>query len=159
MSEDAGGIKVIPASDQDLDIVRSLWREYWDSVGLPRDFQNFAEELRTLPGVYAPPRGRLLLAFIGGEPVGTAALRPLGQESCEAKRLYVCSQYRGKGIGRFLLQHLVNEARAMGYREMYGDTLKSMTAALQMYRQMGFSEVSPYSAKPTPNAIFIRLVL
>ncbi len=152
-------VNIIPASGEEMDAIRNLWREYWDSLGLPPEFQNFAEEFRELPGKYAPPEGRLLLALIDGKPAGTAALRPVSTCSCEAKRLYVRPQYRGKGIGRSLLLRLVEEARAAGYREMYGDTLKSMTSALQMYSQIGFCEVAPYSSNPTPDAIFLRLSL
>jgi GNAT superfamily N-acetyltransferase len=158
MSE-VGEIKIISASDPELNVVRSLWRDYWEWLGLPHDFQDFAEELTTLPGAYAPPPGRLLLASLRCEAAGTGALRPLAQHRCEVKRLYVARRFRGKGIGKLLLQRLIDEARVAGYQEMYGDTLKSMAAALQMYRQMGFSEVGPYSADPTPKAIFIRLVL
>lgn len=152
-------IEIIPASGDEIEAIGDLWREYWDSAGLPPDFQNFAEELRTLPGVYAPPQGRLLLALVRGAAAGTAALRPLSKHSCEAKRLYVRPQYRGKGTGKSLLCRLVKEARVAGYHEMYGDTLKSMTSALQMYREIGFSEVSPYSRNPTPGAIFLKLHL
>jgi putative acetyltransferase len=148
---------IIVASSQEIEAIQSLWREYWDSLGLPHDFQGFSEEVKTLPGLYAPPRGRLLLAFVRGKAAGTAALRPLSMYSCEAKRLYVRPKYRGEGVGRSLLRRLVEEARTAGYQEMYGDTLKSMTAALKMYRQVGFSEVAPYSSNPTPGAIFLKL--
>jgi putative acetyltransferase len=154
-----GKIEIILASGQDIDVIRDLWQEYWDSFALPADFQNFAEERRQLPGVYAPPKGRLLLARVQGEAAGTVALRPLSEFSCEAKRLYVRPQYRGQGLGRALLDQLVKEARGAGYREMFGDTLKSMTSALQMYGQLGFFEVAPYSASPTPDAIFLKLPL
>lgn len=101
----------------------------------------------------------LLIALVQGEPAGTAAFRPLGEYSCEAKRLYVRSIYRGLGIGRALLDRLIAEARGAGYREMYGDTLKSMAPALGMYLDMGFCEVAPYSSHPAPDAIYIRLTL
>lgn len=156
---DPSKVGIILASGREISAVRNLWREYWNSLGLPPDFQNFAEELRTLPGAYTPPKGRLLLALMRGEPVGTAAFRALSDHLCEAKRLYVCPQHRGKGIGRKLLQRLIDEARAAGYKEMYGDTLKAMKTALQMYFQLGFSEVPPYSANPTPEAIFLKLSL
>ena len=150
---------IVLAGAQDIPAVQSLWREYWDSFGLPADFQGFEEECSMLPGVYAPPRGRLLLAFYQGEPAGTAALRVLDDSSCEAKRFYIRPQYRGKGIGGALLGRLIEEARAMGYKEVYGDTLESMSSALRMYRRLGFSEVAPYSPEPTPGAIYLKLVL
>jgi GNAT superfamily N-acetyltransferase len=153
------GATIIPASDQDIEAVRDLWTEYWDSIGLPPDFQGFAEERLALPGAYAPPKGRLLIALVQGKPAGTAALRPLSGPSCEAKRLYVRRRYRGRGIGRALVDRLINEARLAGYEEIYGDTLKSMKSALQLYHQIGFREVAPYSSDPTPGAIFLKLCL
>jgi putative acetyltransferase len=147
------------AATRDVRTIQNLWREYWKSLGLPLDFQNFAEELRTLPGSYASPQGRLLLARLGRTPAGTAALRPIDRRACEAKRLYVRPEYRGKGVGRTLLAELIKEARAAGYQEMFGDTLKSMTSALQMYRRIGFVETSAYSSKPTPGAVFLKLSL
>ena len=147
------------ACKDDIPIVRSLWREYWASLGLGSDFQNFGEELRTLPGLYALPKGRLLLARVGGEVAGTAALRHLTDLSCEAKRLYVRPHFRGAGVGRPLLGTLIHEAREAAYKEMYGDTLESMTSALRMYRQSGFREVGPYSSDPTPGAVFLKLSL
>jgi putative acetyltransferase len=108
------------ANDADIAAVRSLWREYWDSVNLPPDFQGFDEELGTLPGVYAPPAGRLLLATWDGEPAGTAAFRLLSASACEAKRLYVRPLYRGKGVGGDLVRKLVEEARGDGNRRQSG---------------------------------------
>jgi len=150
---------IVLASSPHIDAIRALWREYWESLALPPDFQDFAHELATLPGPYAPPRGRLLLALLDGVPAGTAAFRPLTEHACEAKRLYVNPRHRGLGLGPALLTRLIAEARAAGYREMFGDTLTSMTSALQMYFQFGFSEVPPYSSNPTPGAIFLRLAL
>jgi GNAT superfamily N-acetyltransferase len=139
--------------------VQSLWREYWESLQFSPCFQNFEEELRSLPGIYAPPKGRLLIASVDDAPAGTAAFRPVDERSCEAKRLYVRPQYRGKRVGRALLDRLVEEARTAGYQNMYGDTLERMTEALTMYRRFGFEETSPYSANPTPGAIYLRLAL
>jgi GNAT superfamily N-acetyltransferase len=87
------------------------------------------------------------------------ALRPLSEFGCEAKRLYVHPRFRGQGVGAALLNRLIEEARVAGYREMYGDTLTSMRTALQMYSRFGFCEVAPYSANPTPGAIFLKLSL
>jgi len=152
-------LEITIASAGEIEIVQGLWQEYWASFGLDPEFQNFGEELRALPGPYALPRGRLLLARWEGEPAGTAALRPISDDACEAKRLYVRPLARGKGLGRILMLRLIDEARSAGYRELYGDTLTSMKQALEMYKRMGFTEVGPYSANPTPGAIFIRLTL
>jgi len=151
------------ASATDIAAVQELWAQYWRSIGLPLDFQGFAEELRTLPGKYAPPAGRLLLARIDGQPAGTGAFRPLSvnarRDACEAKRLYVCPAYRRRGVAGLLLARLIEEARLSGYRNLYGDTLATMTSALELYRNMGFEEVGPYSKDPTPGAIYLRLSL
>jgi GNAT superfamily N-acetyltransferase len=147
---------------QSIDAVRELWTAYWHSLGLPSDFQGFAQELRELPGKYSPPSGRLFLARVDGQPAATAAFRPLGPlgiDTCEAKRLYVHPSYRRQGIGKALLAKLVEEARRSGYWTLYGDTLPAMTSALDLYREMGFVEVGPYSETPTPNAIYLRLNL
>jgi GNAT superfamily N-acetyltransferase len=139
--------------------VQSLWREYWASLQFSPCFQNFDEELRTLPGVYASPGGRVLIAYVDGAAAGTAAFRSLDQQSCEAKRFYVRPQYRGKRVGRALLERLVEEARTAGYQNMYGDTLETMAQALAMYKRFGFEETSPYSPNPTPGAIYLKLAL
>jgi GNAT superfamily N-acetyltransferase len=144
-------------SASDIRAVQELWAEYWQSLGLSPDFQDFAEELRTLPGKYAPPAGRLLLVRIEGQPAGTAAFRPLRQDACEAKRLYVRPAWRRQGVAGSLLARLTEEARFAGYHDLYGDTLTNMAPALDLYRGMGFVEVGPYSDEPTPDAIYLRL--
>ena len=152
-------ITSVDASAADIGAVQELWSEYWRSLGLSLDFQDFGEELRALPGKYAPPAGRLLLARIDGESAATAAFRPLRQDACEAKRLYVRPAYRRRGVAGSLLAALVEEARRAGYRNLYGDTLTSMASALDLYRNMGFVEVGPYSDNPTPGAIYLQLSL
>jgi GNAT superfamily N-acetyltransferase len=149
----------VVAAGSKVAVVQDLWREYWQSLGLPANFQNFSEEVRALPGPYAYPKGRLILAFVAGKAAGTGAFRPISAHACEAKRLYVRPEFRGEGIGRALLDRLVREARVEGYQEMFGDTLKSMTAARTMYCQAGFTEVPAYSETPTPDAIFLKLSL
>ena len=154
-------IEIAGGSPSDIEALQQLWIEYWASLGLPPDFQSFAAERLSLPGAYASPAGRLLLAGIDGEPAGTVAFRPLLERggACEAKRLYVRPAYRGQGVARALLARLIHEARTAGYREMYGDTLSSMQAALQLYHQLGFVDVGPYSPDPTPGATYLRLSL
>jgi GNAT superfamily N-acetyltransferase len=148
--------EIFAALPQHIPLVQSLWREYWGLAGLSPDFQAFAEEVRSLPGRYAPPAGQLLLATIQGEPAGTAALRPLAGAGCEAKRLFVRSEFRGQGVGEALVRRILDEARTAGYREIFGDSLPSMRAALRIYQRLGFCESGPYSPNPTPGAVFLR---
>ena len=115
--------------------------------------------MASLPGLYSPPAGRLALAIAEGEPAGCAALKRFDDARCEAKRLYVRSKFRGAGVGRALLDWILAEARAAGYRELLGDTMPAMQQALDMYRRMGFEQTGPYAPHPTPGAIFLRLRL
>lgn len=139
--------------------VRSLFEEYWTSFGFTPCFQNFGDEVASLPGAYGPPHGRLALAMAEGEPAGCAALKRFDADRCEAKRLYVRPQFRGLRVGRALLDWILAEARAAGYRELVGDTMPVMQQALEMYRRMGFEITEPYAPNPTPGAIFLRLRL
>ncbi len=100
-----------------------------------------------------------MLARVGATPAGTAAFRPVDEQSCEAKRFYVRPANRGQGVATALLARLVKEATAEGYSAMYADTLPSMQSALQLYKRFGFSEIGPYSPNPTPGAIFLKLAL
>jgi GNAT superfamily N-acetyltransferase len=118
--------------------VRALLEEYWRSFGFTPCFQNFASELAGLPGVYVPPGGRLALASIGGQPAGCIALRRVDAHYAEAKRLYVRPAFRGCGLGRALMEWMIAEARAAGYREVGGDTMPVMRNALALYERMGF---------------------
>jgi carbonic anhydrase len=144
---------------RDLAAVHSLWTAYWAFLGLEPTFQNFAAELQGLPGAYAEPEGLLLIAWAGETPAGTIGLRSLSARACEAKRLYVSPGFRGHGLGRTLLNRLVESARSIGYETMYGDSLPSMGEALSMYRSFGFQQVEAYSATPTPGAIYLALAL
>jgi GNAT superfamily N-acetyltransferase len=139
--------------------VRSLFEEYWSSFGFTPCFQNFAGELAGLPGDYVPPGGRLAIATIDGEAAGCAALKRFDDDRCEAKRLYVRPKFRGRRVGRALLDWVIAEARAAGYRELLGDTMPVMQEALGMYRRMGFEVTGPYAENPTPGAVFLRLKL
>lgn len=152
--------QIRPAQDPpDLEAIRTLWQEYWASFQLSPDFQGFAEELRNLPGVYAAPEGLLLMAHSGAVPAGCIALRRLSAAACEAKRLYVRPDFRGQGLARALLQELLRRARSLGYQTLYGDSLPAMTGALSLYRSFGFRQTGPYSAHPTPGAIYLELPL
>ena len=137
-------LKIVAAlSPENLVPLKELFSEYWDSFGFTPCFQNFGAELAALPGQYRPPRGRLALALVGGEPAGCVALRPVDAIRCEAKRLYVRPRFRGQGVGKALLEWLIAEARSAGYEEMVGDTMPVMERALGMYERVGFERTGP----------------
>jgi carbonic anhydrase len=139
--------------------VRALFEEYWASFGFTPCFQNFSGELAALPGDYVPPGGRLALALADGQPAGCVALRRFDRERCEFKRLYVRPQFRGMRLGRELLAWVIAEAKAAGYRQLVCDTMPAMSDALAMYQRAGFERTGPYSDRPTPGAIFLRMAL
>ncbi|MGB9333681.1 MAG: GNAT family N-acetyltransferase [Candidatus Acidiferrales bacterium] len=146
-------------SPERVDLVRGLMREYGDSLGVDLSYQNFEEELRLLPGEYAPPRGTLLLALDGEEAAGCVAIRPLGQDFCEMKRLYVRPAWRAVGLGRRLVEAALEDARRAGYRFVRLDTLPSMTAARGLYAQLGFRAIAPYYQSPIVGTAFLQLDL
>jgi carbonic anhydrase len=138
---------------------RDLFEEYAASVGVDLCFQSFDEELATLPGNYAPPQGRLLLASHDGSPAGCVGFRRIEAGVCEMKRLYVRPALRGLGIGHLLVDRIIDEAVDAGYVRMRLDTLPSMEAAQELYRARGFREIPPYTRNPVPGALFLELEL
>jgi ribosomal protein S18 acetylase RimI-like enzyme len=142
-----------------LEDIRALFREYAASLGVDLCFQRFEEELNGLPGRYAKPGGRLYLALAGGSPAGCIALRHLDGERCEMKRLYVRPAFRALGLGRALAGRVIEDARALGHREMLLDTLKEMGGAQALYEKLGFADIPPYYENPLPGARYMRLAL
>ncbi len=151
------------SSPAHIQTARELFNQYATSLDFDLCFQNFEQELASLPGDYAPPEGRLLLAFWEGEPIGCGALHKYAKGDdtvCEMKRLYVKPENRGYGIGMALADRLIREAREIGYRRMLLDTIpQSMAAAVKMYRALGFREIASYRPNPVPGAIFLELQL
>ncbi len=139
---------------------RELFLEYAQSLGFSLCFQNFDKELASLPGDYAPPEGRLLLAEYQGQLAGCVALHKLEDDICEMKRLYLRPQFRGQGLGRVLADHIIAEARQIGYHRIRLDTVEPlMKDAVVMYRRIGFREIAPYRANPIAGALYMELLL
>jgi ribosomal protein S18 acetylase RimI-like enzyme len=139
---------------------RELFLEYAQSLGFSLCFQNFDQELARLPGDYAPPEGRLLLAEYEGQVAGCVALHRLEERICEMKRLYLRPLLRGKGIGRALADRIIAEGRQIGYQRMRLDTVEPvMKDAVEMYRKLGFREIAPYRANPIAGALYMELQL
>ena len=156
-----GGAELIQAVlPEHIEQTRSLFLEYAESLSFSLCFQSFDEELKTLPGAYAAPSGRLLLAHYEQQAAGCVALRMLEANICEMKRLYVRPAYRGKGLGRVLVKRVIADARAIGYERMRLDTIaSSMKDAVELYRRMGFQEIPPYRANPIAGALYMELLL
>ena len=139
---------------------RELFLEYAQSLGFSLCFQSFDKELANLPGDYAPPDGRLLLAEYEGQLSGCVALHKLEPGVCEMKRLYLRPTVRGKGLGRILAAHIIAEARQIGYQRMRLDTVEPvMKDAVAMYRKIGFREIAPYCTNPISGALYMELSL
>jgi len=140
-----------------LALVRALFREYASTLGFNLHFQAFDEELATLPGEYAPPRGCLLLAWQDKDAVGCAGIRPWSADTAELKRLYVQPKARALGLGRALAEAALAHARAAGYRRVRLDSLPTMERALALYRDLGFQPIPPYRYNPIPETVYLEL--
>src|SRR5215469_2554545 len=150
-------IEIIQAqSTEQIAQARRLFREYADALGVDLCFQNFEQELASLPGDYAPPNGRLLLAMNGSQTGGCVAMRPLSAMCCEMKRLYVRPGFRGTGLGRRLAIAIMAEGRGIGYQRMRLDTLPFMSEAIVLYRSLGFEEIDAYRENPIGGSLYME---
>ena len=151
---------ISPTHPQDIEAVRVLIREYAQSLGVDLCFQSLDEELASLPGEYAAPRGALFMAAIDGKPAGCVALRPLDTadypNAAEMKRLYVRKAFRGFGLGRQLAEATLDAARQAGYACVLLDTLDDMEAARALYEDLGFEDVPPYYHNPIAGAHYLK---
>ncbi|MCW5766121.1 MAG: GNAT family N-acetyltransferase [Phycisphaeraceae bacterium] len=146
-----------------LEQARTLFAEYARVIeplaGCSLQYQKFDAELATLPGLYARPRGRMLIVLADGQPAGCIALRPLpalGPGACEMKRMYVRPAFRGRGIGRMLAARLLTEAAAAGYSIMKLDTSSTMHEAMGLYRSLGFVECPRYNDDPMDDTLWFE---
>lgn len=144
---------------EDLELAGRLFREYADALDCAPCFKDLDLEINGLPGEYAPPSGRLLLALYDGRSAGCVALKRLDAVSCEMKRLYVRPEFRGKGIGRALARAIIEEAGKIGYTYLRLNTLPSMKEAINLYNSLGFRGISPYGANQMEGALYMELAL
>jgi ribosomal protein S18 acetylase RimI-like enzyme len=144
---------------ENVTVVRELFRLYGAWVETDLSFQNFGDELENLPGDYAPPEGCLFVAYYDDDPAGCVALRKSENGICEMKRLYVVSNFQGKGIGKSLIDRVIEEAKNLGYAKMRLDTLPQMASAQKLYRRLGFKEIGPYRYNPVEGTVFMELAL
>jgi GNAT superfamily N-acetyltransferase len=153
--------KILQAeTEAEIDAARELFREYEAWLGLDLCFQGFEGELATLPGKYAQPDGRLLLAYTDNKLAGCIALRKLEEGVCEMKRLFVRDEFRGSRIGVALIERLIADAREVGYSKVRLDTYPpKMGKAVSLYASHGFVEIEPYYENPYPGVLFMELAL
>ena len=145
--------------DPALETVRQFFRNYAGWLGVDLSFQGFDEEMASLPGCYAPPRGRLWCAELAGKPVGCVGIRPFSEGVCEMKRLYVEPEARGHGAGHALALAGIRAAKELGYKRILLDTMPAMRMAVKLYRELGFKEAPAYYNTPIEGTIFLSLDL
>jgi putative acetyltransferase len=148
-----------PGTAREIEQVRELFREYQQSIGTDLCFQNFETELATLPGAYAPPRGRLYLGLDDGKGACCAGLRPCEDNAAEMKRLFVRPGYRGLGYGYLVARTIIADAKSLGYAKLVLDTLPAMKSAQAMYEALGFRDIAPYTFNPIAGTRYMGLDL
>ncbi|MFI5386699.1 MAG: GNAT family N-acetyltransferase [Fimbriimonadales bacterium] len=152
-------VAVGPSDPERIATSRELFLEYQRELGVDLCFQGFEEELRTLPGKYSPPSGRLLLVYEEGRPIACGALRDLGDGVCEIKRIYVRPEARRRGLARTISNRLLDFGRETGYRTVKLDTLRRLTGAIELYEQLGFRFIEPYNFNPEPDIVYMERTL
>jgi ribosomal protein S18 acetylase RimI-like enzyme len=154
-------IEIIQAeSPEQIKEIRKLFREYESWLGIDLCFQDFEKELANLPGKYAKPDGRLFLISVENKLAGCIALRKIDFKICEMKRLYVRGDFRALGLGKILIEKLIEEAKSESYKKMRLDTLPDkMPLAVKLYKSYGFYEIKPYYHNPHEKTLFMELDL
>ena len=145
---------------EEYQLGQSLFSKYAEDIGIDLSFQGFEQELQQLEKQYGPPEGALFLIYADSDqPIGCFALRKLQLEICELKRMFLEKNYRGKGIGRQMMENALIEARNLGYNKIRLDSIQSMKSAIALYEAFGFREIGPYRHNPFDDAIYFEKVL
>ena len=153
-------INIIHAKTREhLEQIRALFIEYQKFLNVDLCFQGFNKELNMLPAPYAPPDGCLLLALDEASSVGCIALKKLGDNICEMKRLFVRSGYRKQGYGKLLAEEIIKQARFLNYEKMRLDTLNVLKQAMHLYESLGFKKIDAYYSNPLPDVVYWELDL
>ncbi len=153
-------MKVVKVTtEQQLKIAAELFREYQTFLDVDLCFQGFEQELATLPGKYSEPGGAIYLAQNNDQTVGCVAVRPIKDDICEMKRLYVRDKFRGFSAGRLLAERVISKAKQLGYKRMQLDTLKRLESAVALYKKLGFVEIHPYYENPLDEVVYWELDL
>lgn len=150
----------IAKSDQDFEIGKNLFQAYAKAIGIDLAFQNFDTELNNLKVQYHEPDGTLFLIYSQeNQPIGCVGIRKLDDSICELKRMYLKASFRGKGIGKRMMEESIKAARKMGYEKIRLDTLATMTPAIKLYKKYDFHEIAPYRFNPIEGAIYFEKAL
>jgi GNAT superfamily N-acetyltransferase len=147
----------IARAPTDYQAARAIIRRYESWLGMDLSFQGFDAEMNSLPSVYGPPRGAMIIAYQNKRPIGCVGLRDLGGSCCELKRMFVFPEYRTRGVGSMLFERFMRVADELGYHAVRLDTLKRLVKALRLYRKAGFAEIPGYRYNPDPEAVFMQL--
>ncbi len=150
---------VIKPAYDDIESIKLLFNEYAQSLEVDLCFQDFKYELDTLPGKYAQPDGRLYVAYWNNHLAGCVALRRYDDTRAELKRLFIRTEFRGLGMSKKLVQHVINDAKEVGYKQILLDTLNTMKPAISLYQSFGFKEIESYYENPLEGATYFSLDL
>ena len=148
-------------TNEELEHVKVLFTEYmhWVHSNLSKEYgiefevEDKVSQDMTELGMFTPPDGRLTLVTLESELVGIGCLRKIEDEIGEIKRMYLRPNYRGRGIGKELLEFLFEEAKSLGYKTIRLDSVHFMDAAHSLYRSFGFIEIEPYPESEIPEEI------
>ncbi len=133
-----------------------LFREYAAGLNFDLSFQKFDQELNEINIQYDLPTGGLMLVRHSGVFIGCAGIRKFEDRIGELKRMYIQPDHRGLGLGKILLENVIELAKKRGYKYVRLDTLKNLASALHLYREFGFKDIEPYRFNPRNDVLYLE---